>query len=269
MAESTGKDGTGIVPVADEPAGPPEAYGDDRLLRLPGAPAATTTTPRRRRWTPWRPPGTRCCASDLADLADLGAEMYRAEVAVAMAGSVLGIHPFDQPDVQLAKDARHPGHGGRSRWRAHPRRGRRRHGRARRPRWPTSWRQARPGDYLAVQAFVAPTPQAEAALQGLRLGGAATACTSPPPWASARASCTPPASCTREGPTPACSCRWWTNAEPDLPVPGTGYTFGRLVTAQADGDYRALAGRGRRVLRVDLGSRGQAGLRVLAEAPLP
>jgi len=57
--------------------------------------------------------------------------------------------------------------------------------------------------------------------------------------------------------------------EPDLPVPGTGYSFGRLVTAQADGDFRALARRGRRVLRVNLGSRGQAGLGALAEALLP
>ena len=59
------------------------------------------------------------------------------------------------------------------------------------------------------------------------------------------------------------------DAAPDLPVPGTDYTFGRLVTAQADGDYGALAAKGRRVLRVDLDGDPVGGLAALEEAGRP
>ena len=102
VAESTGKQGTGILPVAGEPAGPPEAYGDDRLF-VYLAVAGDADEAQAAAVAALEAAGHPVVRLPLDGLADLGAEMYRWEVAMAMAGSVLGIHPFDQPDVQLAK----------------------------------------------------------------------------------------------------------------------------------------------------------------------
>ena len=100
IAESTGKEGKGILPVDGEPLGDPETYGGDRLfigLKLEGDPG----------------PGERIAALidaghpvveiALRDVYDLGGEFFRWEMAVAVAGHVLGINPFDQPDVESAK----------------------------------------------------------------------------------------------------------------------------------------------------------------------
>ena len=103
VAESTGKNGTGIVPVAGEPLGGHRVYADDRLFvhmavvgeDPAGQPAALETL---------QAAGHPVIRVTLGDLYDLGAELFRSEMAVAAAGSVLGINPFDQPDVQIAKD---------------------------------------------------------------------------------------------------------------------------------------------------------------------
>ncbi|HJU57789.1 MAG TPA: bifunctional transaldolase/phosoglucose isomerase, partial [Actinomycetota bacterium] len=96
IAESTGKEGVGIVPVVGEPLGPPDVYGQDRLfvaigdheaiepLESAGHPVARIAFERREQ---------------------LGGELFRWEMATAVAGHVLGINPFDQPNVQEAKDA--------------------------------------------------------------------------------------------------------------------------------------------------------------------
>ena len=104
IAESTGKEGKGIVPMAGEPLGRPSVYGDDRALRAVRWPATTdgatsraARCPRRR-----RPPGASTCVLD--DPLDLGAEFFRWEFATAVAGALLGINPFDQPNVQESKD---------------------------------------------------------------------------------------------------------------------------------------------------------------------
>lgn len=100
IAESTGKDGKGILPVIETPRPDADRYGDDRLFvgfRLPGDPGhdealealATVGHPVLR--------------LDLADPYEVGGEMYRWEFATAVAGHLLGIHPFDQPDVESAK----------------------------------------------------------------------------------------------------------------------------------------------------------------------
>ena len=100
IAESTGKHGRGVVPVADEPIGAPGVYGDDRLFAVAGAgdDALDVLDALEERGHPVvRLPG--------AGPQDLGREMFRWEFATAVAGVVLGINPFDQPDVQSAKDA--------------------------------------------------------------------------------------------------------------------------------------------------------------------
>ncbi len=263
VAESTGKGGTGILPVAGEPAGPPEVYGDDRLfvyLSVAGDPdeaqvAAVGTLEAA---------GHPVVRLHLDSLADLGAEMYRWEVATAMAGSVLGIHPFDQPDVQLAKTLATramAGEAGGGPIAAVP---------ATDPQAMAAalagfLAQARPGDYLAIQAFVAPTPQAEAALQGLRLAirdrlRLATTVGFGPRFLHSTGQLH------KGGPGTGLFLQVIDEAEPDLAVPETGYTFGRLVRAQADGDYGALAAKGRRLLRVDLDGDPVGGLAALEEA---
>ncbi len=102
IAESTGKIGRGIVPVAGEPLGPPEAYGEDRFfvaLQL-GDEGADLD----ERLDALERAGHPVARFRLAAPSDLASEMFRWEVAVAAAGSIVGVNPFDQPDVQLAKE---------------------------------------------------------------------------------------------------------------------------------------------------------------------
>jgi transaldolase/glucose-6-phosphate isomerase len=263
VAESTGKHGAGILPVAGEPVGPPEAYGDDRLfvyLALAGDADEDQATAVQALEAAGHPVIRRL----LPGLASLGAEMYRFEVATAMAGSVLGIHPFDQPDVQLAKALASQAMAGETEGGPIP---------AVPAADPETLAaglagllgQAHPGDYLAIQAFVEPTPQAEAALQGLRLAvrdrlGIATTVGFGPRFLHSTGQLH------KGGPDTGLFLQVVDDTAPDLPVPAAGYTFGRLVTAQADGDYGALAAKGRRLLRVDLDGDPVGGLAALEEA---
>ena len=109
IAESTGKDGIGIVPVDGEPLGAPGAYGTDRVfvrITLEGAtaPASTRTARRRALLDELAEAGHPVIRFKVADPIDLGAEFVRWEVATAIAGIVLGIDPFDQPNVDEAKE---------------------------------------------------------------------------------------------------------------------------------------------------------------------
>lgn len=100
IAESTGKSGTGILPVEGEPLGPPEAYGDDRVfvhVRLEGDDAYDAQLVRLAE------AGHPLVQLNLRDLYDLGEQVFLWEMAVAVAGYRLGIHPFNQPNVEAAK----------------------------------------------------------------------------------------------------------------------------------------------------------------------
>ncbi|MDA8080235.1 MAG: bifunctional transaldolase/phosoglucose isomerase [Actinomycetota bacterium] len=102
LAESTGKDGKGVVPVDDEPLGSPENYGNDRFfvqIRL----ISETDDEVDRKIDALAKAGHPVCRIDLGDAYDLGREFFRWEFATAVAGSVIGIDPFDQPDVEDAK----------------------------------------------------------------------------------------------------------------------------------------------------------------------
>jgi hypothetical protein len=103
IAESTGKEGKGILPVAGEPLGEPEAYGDDRVfvyLRDPGSPDKAQDAGVEALARAGHPTITVA----VHGAADLGRIFFFSEFAVAVAGWVLGINPFDQPNVQEAKD---------------------------------------------------------------------------------------------------------------------------------------------------------------------
>ena len=103
IAESTGKDGKGIVPIVDEPAGTVDAYGRDRVfVHVCMTGEATPDLDASMRGL--EAAGHPVIRIDLGEKTDIGQEFFRWEVAVAAAGAVLGIHPFNQPDVQLAKD---------------------------------------------------------------------------------------------------------------------------------------------------------------------
>ena len=103
VAESTGKDGKGIIPVADEPVLSPEHYGDDRLfvyLRVDGDNNHALDGAARR----FEESGHPVIRLNMRDRYDLGAELFRWQFAVAVAGAALGMNPFNQPDVQRSKE---------------------------------------------------------------------------------------------------------------------------------------------------------------------
>ncbi len=104
LAESTGKNGQGIVPVVDEPFAPPESYANDRAfvyVRLEGD--SNQESDRHAQLVVEA--GLPCVTFGLRDGDSLGSEFFRWEYATAVAGALLQIDPFDQPDVQSAKEA--------------------------------------------------------------------------------------------------------------------------------------------------------------------
>jgi len=264
IAESTGKDGKGIIPVADEPAVSPGLYGRDRVfvsIILDGDPGGAlgglTDTLERA--------GHPVIRTRVHDLYSLGREFYRWEVAVAAAGSVLGIHPFNQPDVELAKELARkamtrsgggpastapqealPADDAPSLRRAFD-------------RW---LGQARPGDYVAIQAFLAPQEEISRVLRDLRFGllsrtGLATTLGYGPRFLHSTGQLH------KGGPDEALVLQIVDEPAADLAVPETDFTFGALIRAQALGDYLALRQRGRRVLRVNLKRDPMGGIRLL------
>ncbi len=102
LAESTGKDGRGVIPIDREPLGPPDVYGDDRLfvyVRLGSSPDDAQDAAIDALEAAGHP----VVRIGLDDLYDIGGELFRWEFATAVAGSVIGINPFDQPDVEASK----------------------------------------------------------------------------------------------------------------------------------------------------------------------
>jgi hypothetical protein len=220
VAESTGKEGTGIVPVDLEPEG---AAGPDRL----GLGLGDASPPE-----PW-------ARLPLAGSLSVGAAMFVLEFATAVAGYVLGVHPFDQPDVQSAKDRTAEA---LRRDDAGPE--------------PSADIDAllgelRPGDYLAIQAFVPPSDTTWRVLQEARgrLGkrtGAATTLGYGPRYLHSTGQLH------KGGPPNGVFLQVLSEPREDRHVPGEPFTFGRLFRAQADGDVAALRERGRPVSRVAL-----------------
>ena len=264
VAESTGKNGKGIVPVGSEPQLPPECYGKDRLfisLELtgdePSAGAIDLMAMARA--------GHPVVSIELAETADLGQEMFRWEMATAAAGAILGINPFDQPDVQLAKELA-------KRAMAEPDFGSESTGggsiditsRDGLERELEDWVKLRAGDYIAIQAYLAPTPDSEVLLQqirqalGIRLGVATTLGFGPRFLHST-------GQLHKGGPPTGRFLQLVDEPGENVAIPETDYSFGTLVEAQAQGDYQALLQRGRHVLRINLGDEVSSGLQRLLE----
>ncbi len=286
LAESTGKEGTGLIPVDREQVGPPEVYGADRVfvyVRVESAPdskqdAAVATLEKA---------GHPVVRIAVPEAYDLGQEFFRWEIATAVAGSILGINAFNQPDVEASKVATRKltseyektgslpperpifeGNaitlftddknasvlskaGGNSRslagyLRAH-------------------LSQLQAGDYVALLAYVEMNDAHEADLQKVRHAirdkkRVATCLGFGPRFLHSTGQAY------KGGPNTGVFLQITCDDAKDLPVPGQKYTFGVVKAAQARGDFQVLAERDRRALRVHLGPDVQSGLRTLEAA---
>jgi transaldolase/glucose-6-phosphate isomerase len=264
IAESTGKHDKGILPVAGEPFLSSGEYGQDRFfifLTLAG----DTDSELEDRMNALKQAGYPFIRIELKDKFDLGREIFSWEVAVASAGSVLGIHPFNQPDVQLAKDF--------------TKKAMEKIGKEEESDEETlsidepetlaqalkDWLgQAKPGDYIALQAYLPPSQETTRALQSIRFEflertQLATTLGYGPRFLHSTGQLH------KGGPNSGLFLQIVDEPNMELPVPETNYSFINLIKAQAVGDYRALKQRGRRILRVNLKSDVSSGLKKLSE----
>ncbi len=223
IAESTGKEDTGIVPVEGEPQGPPDVYSNDRLFVSLGVETALEPS----------------VVIPVEGADKLGAEFFRWEFATAVAGHVLGIHPFDQPNVQEAKDAT------RRLLEADglPEEGYDDIG--------ALLEKVQPGDYLAIQAYLPRTADNVSRLQAARMKlrdrlRVATTLGFGPRFLHSTGQLH------KGGPPTGVFVQVVDEPSLDLPIPGKPYTFRTLLDAQSAGDLQALRARGRRVARVRL-----------------
>jgi transaldolase/glucose-6-phosphate isomerase len=265
IAESTGKDGRGILPVVGEPLGAPEVYGDDRLfvgLELAGDELDESALAALGE------AGHPVVRLYLRDLYDLGRQMFLWEMATAVAGYHLGINPFNQPNVESAKVL------AREMIAAYTQTGTLPRGESA-PLTAATVReflaQARPGDYVALQAYVTPTTETDAALQDLRtrlrdhLKLATTSGYGPRFLHSTGQLHKGDAGNGLFIQLTADDAR-----DADIPdeagSPHSSITFGVFKKAQVEGDQQALLKAGRRVIRFHLGNDVVGGLKRLADA---
>ena len=266
IAESTGKDGTGIVPVVCEPLGRPDVYTDDRgFVHLKLADEADDV--QEQRLVDLEEAGHPVMRIELRDRYDLSQEMFRWEMAVAAAGAVLGIHPFNQPNVelakQLAKEAMSADESSSDKGSLGT------VDLADGPDVASALREwlsgTRSGDYLALQAYIAPTSRANEALHEIRLKlrnqyNVATTLGYGPRFLHSTGQLH------KGGPNTGLFLQLVDEPKDALDVPETDYSFEELIRAQADGDYQALAQQNRRALRANLGSDALERLERLREA---
>jgi hypothetical protein len=284
LAESTGKDGTGLIPVDDERLGPPEVYGTDRLfvyVRLTAAPSAEQDAAVAALERAGHP----VVRIVLEDVIELGQEFFRWEIATAVAGSILGINAFNQPDVEASKVATRRLTAAYEETGALPpetpvlqegglsvftdpknaealRRAAARHSLA--AYLAAHLGRIRAGDYFAVNAYVEMNEANHAELQALRHAvrdakRVATTLGFGPRFLHSTGQLH------KGGPNTGVFLQVTAEDAEDLPIPGQKYSFGVLKRAQAQGDFEVLAERGRRVLRVHLGPDVRAGLASLRD----
>ena len=230
IAESTGTEGTGIVPVVGEDLGAPDVYGHDRLFVAYGDHEGLEAIEGA---------GHPVVRLPYDGPTSLGRELFRWEFATAVAGHVLGINPFDQPNVAEAKQAtaeilesglEEPGF----------------------DELPPLLEQVGPGDYLSIHAYLDPTEETAAALHEARMAlrdrhAVATTVGFGPRFLHSTGQLH------KGGPDTGVFIQVVDADRPrDVEIPGRLYSFGTLIGAQALGDLRSLRSRGRRVARVTL-----------------
>ena len=271
LAESTGKESTGLVPVDGEPVGTPDVYGDDRVfvsLRLAGDDTHAAAL------AGLRAEGHPVLTIDVASKEALGGQFFLWEFATAVAGWRLALNPFDEPNVAESKqntarlieafvrDGSLPG-----------------------PdpvaeedgvlvydpvesESATAALDALFGHlhrdrYVALQAFLPRLPDVETALRGIRTTirdarRFATTVGFGPRYLHSTGQLH------KGGPDTGLFIQLTAEHDEDLPIPGKPFTFGVLQAAQAAGDFEALASRGRKIVRLHLTQGWEAGLAVVA-----
>jgi transaldolase/glucose-6-phosphate isomerase len=265
IAESTGKEGKGVIPVDREPLGAPDAYGDDRLfvhIRLDG----DSDEEQERAVSELERAGHPVVRIRLKDVYDVGAEFFRWEFATAVAGSVIGINPFDQPDVEASKIATRKLTSEFEATGSLPAEEPLRVDDADFERAVAAHlAQIGAGDYAALLAYLPMTAEHEAVLTEIRTlirdrTKAATCVGFGPRFLHSTGQAY------KGGPNSGVFLQLTCDDEADLAVPGQRYSFGVVKAAQARGDLEVLAERGRRALGVHLGSDVAAGLDRLRDA---
>jgi transaldolase/glucose-6-phosphate isomerase len=276
IAESTGKEGKGLIPVDREALAAPDHYGDDRVfayLRLTSAPDAA----QDKAVDALQAAGQPVIRIDVAGAIDLGQEFFRWEIATAVAGSIIGINAFNQPDVEASKIAT------RNLTTEYEQKG------SLPPEKPffsadgvslfsndaiqgdslasilkTHLNRIGKGDYFALLAYIEMNDGHEAALQSIRTAvrdkkKSATVLGFGPRFLHSTGQAY------KGGPNTGVFLQITCDDKVELPVPGQKYTFSVVKAAQARGDFQVLVERKRRALRVHL-SDLESGLRILAAA---
>ena len=263
LAESTGKEGTGLIPVANEPIVSPTAYGTDRLfvyLRFKG----DQNRQLDRQIAGLARQGHPVLTLTLQDRYDLAGEFFRWEVATAMAGHLLGIHPFDQPNVQESKDntarvletIQSTG---------------------RLPKQTTATaaqaaaqlkRQCRPGAYVAILAYTTPSSKMEQAIRSLRRAlvsyhHVTTTAGYGPRYLHSTGQLH------KGGPRSGLFLQLVDQMIPDLNIPGKPFTFRTLAQAQAAGDIQALQAHDQQAIVLPLGKNPVATIQALTKSLAP
>jgi len=293
IAESTGKSGTGIVPVEGEPLGDPGSYGGDRLFVAvadglageppeAGGPLPTIERDVDRRLRALEEAGHPVVRLEMKTLTEIALWMYLWEIATAAAGSILGIDAFDQPNVQEAKDNTNAllaafkergGFGGSKPAREYgegigvfPLAGSPLvAGADLAETLAAVFAQLRPGDYLAVTAYLPMTQANVDALRELRVlvrdrYRVATTVGFGPRFLHSTGQLH------KGGPNTVVALQLTADHAASPAIPGMGISFGTLQQAQALGDFQALDVRQRRGARVHLGRDVRQGLRRLLTA---
>jgi len=286
IAESTGKIGKGLIPVDREALGTPEVYGNDRVfvhLRL----ASEPDTAQKQKLDVLKSAGHPVVQIELADTYDLGQEFFRWEIATAVAGSILKINPFNQPDVEASKIVT------RQLTEAYEKSGKL-------PEEAPIFEEAgiklftddrnaanlnklvgtdrslsgflrahlsqlTPGDYMALLGYIEMNTAHEETLQAMRHAvrdrkHVATCLGFGPRFLHSTGQAY------KGGPNTGVFLQITCDDANDLPVPGQKYTFGIVKAAQARGDFQVLSDRKRRALRVHLPKDIKAGLENLGRA---
>lgn len=285
LAESTGKTGKGLIPVDQETLGTPQDYGQDRVfvyIRLDNKPDHE----QDRKIAELQANGMVVVRLSLPDEMHLGAGIFLWEIATAVAGSILGINAFNQPDVESSKTRTV------QLTTEYERTGKLSQPEAlfadKKIQLFTDEKNAyaikerligepsvenylrahlsriQPGDYVDISAFIEMTEQNTALLQESRMlirdGKKVATCLGFGPrflHSTGQAY--------KGGPNTGVFLQITADQDGDLQVPDHRYTFGLVIAAQAQGDFEVLAERSRRVLRVHLGKNVEAGLRYLHE----
>jgi transaldolase/glucose-6-phosphate isomerase len=283
LAESTGKIGKGIVPVDAEKVGPPKVYGKDRLFAYTRL-ASEKDEAQAKAVAALEAAGHPVVRIVVNDPMQLGQEFFRWEMATAVAGSIIGINPFDQPDVEASKVKT------RELTTAYEKSGKlppekpfasfggielfadkRNEGELKSKSknlvaaLKAHLGRAKAGDYVAMLAYIDRTPRHIQTMQKLRhlvrdKKKLATCLGFGPRFLHSTGQAY------KGGPNSGVFLQITCSDPADLPVPGARYTFGVVKAAQARGDFDVLAERGRRALRIHLAGGVADGLKTLGAA---